>query len=145
MLSRRRSIERGPIAGQLQIFCASLNELWQIMANRQIAQRTLGDVSYTGSGGVGGVGDCTRPLPTKSYPRETSGPRIDRIPPTRPPWRDRQYRELKKSIFSAPSKCPIVLFGPQTNRTILKRLHVVSKLVCLTLVGPRRLLSLIHI
>ena len=33
--------------------------LWQIMANRGIAQRTMGDVSYSRSGGVGGVGDCT--------------------------------------------------------------------------------------
>ena len=33
--------------------------LWQIMANRGIAQRTMGDASYSGSGGVGGVGDCT--------------------------------------------------------------------------------------
>ena len=27
--------------------------------------------------------------------RETTGPRIDRIPSTRPPWWRRQYRELK--------------------------------------------------
>ena len=54
--------------------------LWQIMANRGIAQRTLGDVSYSGSGGVG---DCARLVPTPGDPRETSGPRIDRIPSTR--------------------------------------------------------------
>ena len=52
-------------------------KLWQIMANRGIAPRTLGDVSYTGSGGVGGVGDCPRLLPTLGRPGETSGPRID--------------------------------------------------------------------
>ena len=69
--------------------------LWQIMANRIIAQRTMGDVSYSRSGGVGGVGDCTRLDPILSDPWETSGPRIDRFPPTRPPWWDRQYRELQ--------------------------------------------------
>ena len=94
------------------------------MANRGIAQRTMGDVSYSGSGGVGGVGVCTRPVPTLSNPRDTSGPRIDRIPPTRPPWWGRQYRELKKLFFSAPRKCPIYLFGLLANRTILKRLQV---------------------
>ena len=70
------------------------------------------------------VGDCTRQIPTLGDPRETSGPRIDRLPSTRPPWWRRQYRELKKLFFSAPSKCPIVLFGPVSNRTILKQLHV---------------------
>ena len=35
-------------------------KLWGIMANRGIAQRTMGDVSYSGSGGAGGVGDCAR-------------------------------------------------------------------------------------
>ena len=59
---------------------------------------------------------------------ESSGPRIDRIPPTRPPWRRRQFRELKKLIFSPPSKCPIDLFGPVANRTILKRLHGAASL-----------------
>ena len=58
------------------------------------------------------VGDCPRLLPTKSDPRETSGPQIDRIPSTRPSWRDRQYRELKKLFFSPLSKCPIDRFGP---------------------------------
>ena len=55
---------------------------------------------------------------------ETAGPRIDRIQPARPPWWDRQFRELKKLIFLAPIKCPIDLFGPVANRTILERLHV---------------------
>ena len=31
---------------------------------------------------------------------------------------------IKKKIFSAPSKCPIGLFGPVANGTILERLHV---------------------
>ena len=92
------------------------------MANRGIA-RTLGDVSYSGNGGVDGVGDCTRPAETLSDLRKTSGPRIDRFPLARPPWRDRQYRELKKINFSAPSTCTIDLFGPLANRTVLKRLH----------------------
>ena len=56
--------------------------------------------------------------------RGTSGPRIDRFPPTRPSWRDRQFRELKKLLFSPPRKCPIDLFGPVANGTILKRLQV---------------------
>ena len=58
-----------------------------------------------------------------SDPRETSGPRMDRILPARPPWRRRQFRELKKLIFLAPSKCPIDLFGSLANGRILKRLH----------------------
>ena len=87
-------------------------------------QRTMGDVSYTGSGGVRGVGDCTCPVRTPSDLRETSWSRIDRIPSTRPPWWRRQYRELKKLFFSAPRKCPIYLFGLLANRKILKRLQV---------------------
>ena len=80
-------------------------------------------VCTDGSRRACGIGACARLLPTKSDPRETSGPQIDRIPSTRPSWRDRQYRELKKLFFSAPSKCPIGLFGPVSNRTILKQLH----------------------
>ena len=82
----------------------------------------LADVSLAGSGGVRGVGDCTCIVPTLSALREASGPQIDRIPPTRPPWRRRQYRELKKLLFSPPSKCPIDLFGRIANRTSLKQL-----------------------
>ena len=81
-------------------------------------------VCTDGSRRACGVGACTCLLPTKSDPWETSGPQIDRIPSTRPSWRDCQYCELKKLFFSAPSKCPIVLFGPVSNRTILKQLHV---------------------
>ena len=44
-------------------------------------------------------------------------------PPTRPSWRDRQYRELKKLFFSPPRKCPIDPFGPLANRTVLEQLH----------------------
>ena len=75
------------------------------------------------------VGDCPRLLPTKSDPRETSGPRIDRIPPTRPSWRRRQFRELKKLFFLAPRKCRIDLFGPVANRTVLERQRSKKKLV----------------
>ena len=82
---------------------------------------------YAVSGGVCGVGACTRPLPTQSEPRETSAPQIDRIPSARPSWRDRQYRELKKLFFSPPSKCPIDLSGPSANGTMLKQLHVASR------------------
>ena len=35
----------------------------------KFAQRTLGDVSYTGSGGVGGVGDYACLVQTKKRPR----------------------------------------------------------------------------
>ena len=83
-----------------------------------------------GSGGVGGVGDCTCIFLTPSDPRETSGQRIDRTQPARPSWRDRQYRELKKLIFSAPRKCPIDLFGPVANGTMLKWLHARSEFAC---------------
>ena len=34
---------------------------------------------------------------------------------------------IKKIIFSPPSKCPIDLFGPVSNRTILRRLHGASR------------------
>ncbi len=84
-------------------------------------------VCTDGSRRACGVGACARLVATKSDPRETSGPRIDRIPPTRPSSRDRQYRELKKLIFSAPIKRPTDLFGPVANRTILKQLHARSE------------------
>ena len=58
--------------------------------------------SIDGSARAYAVGDCTCIVPTLGDPRETSGPRIDRIQPARPPWRRRQYRELKKYIFFAP-------------------------------------------
>ena len=40
----------------------------------------------------------------------------------------RQYRDIKKLFFWAPSMCPIDLFGPLANRTILRRLHAVPSL-----------------
>ena len=83
-------------------------------------------VGTDGSAHACGVGDCPRRIPTLGGPGETSGPRIDRIQPARPPWRRRQFRELKKLIFSAPSKRPIDLLGPLSNRTVLRRLHVAS-------------------
>ena len=87
-------------------------------------------VCTDGSAHACGVGDCTCLLPTLGAFGETSGPRIDRIPPTRPPWWRRQYRELKKLFFSAPRKCPIDLFGPVANGTILKRLQVLIGFPC---------------
>ena len=87
-------------------------------------------VCTDGSAHACGVGDCTRLLPTLDALRETSGPRIDRIPPTRRPWRRRQYRDIKKLIFLTPSKCPIGLFGPVANQTTLKRLHAALSFAC---------------
>ena len=52
-------------------------------------------VCTDGSARACGVGDCPCLVSTLGVFGETSGPRIDRIPPTRPPWRRRQYRELK--------------------------------------------------
>ena len=69
------------------------------------------------------VGDCTCIIPTLGGLGETSGPRIDRIPPTRPPWWRRQYRDIKKLIFLAPTTCPSDIIGSFANRTILKQLH----------------------
>ena len=83
-------------------------------------------VCTDGSRRACGVGACARLVATLGGLGETSGPRIDRFPPTRPPWWDRQYRELKKLIFSAPRKCPIGLFGPLAHGTILERLHARS-------------------
>ena len=74
--------------------------------------RELPYISTDGSARACGVGVCPCTVMTSSDPRETSGPRIDRIQPARPSWRRRQFRELKKLIFSAPRKCPIALCGP---------------------------------
>jgi hypothetical protein len=75
------------------------------------------------------VGDCPRLVTTLGALGETSGPRIDRIPLTRPSWWRRQYRELKNLFFLAPDKCPIDLFGPIANGTVLKQLRVVFALL----------------
>ena len=111
-------------------------KLWQIMANGGVAQRTMGDVSYVGSGRACGVGDCPCLIATLGGLGDTPGPRIDRFPPTRPPWWRRQFRELKKLFFWPPSKCSIDLFGPVANGTTLKRL-----LVLFFLFARRRLLG----
>ena len=83
-------------------------------------------VCIDGSRRACGVGDCPCLVPTLGDLRETSGPRIDRIPLTRRPWRRRQYRDIKKLIFLTPSKCPIDLCGPVANRRILKQIHGAS-------------------
>ena len=80
-------------------------------------------VSTDGSTSARGVGACPCLPPTLSNLRETSGPRIDRIPPTCWPWRRRQYRDIKKLIFLTPSTCPIDVFGPVASRRILKQMH----------------------
>ena len=80
-------------------------------------------VYIDGSARAFSVGACPCLASILSDLRETSGPRIDRIQSARPSWRDRQYRELKKVFFFAPSKCRIDLSGPWANRTLRKRLH----------------------
>ena len=72
---------------------------------------------------VRGVGDCTRLIPTLGDPCGTSGPRIDRLPSTRPPWWRRQYRELK-NYFSAPASVPLISLDQYRTERILKQLHV---------------------
>ena len=59
-------------------------------------------VCTDGSRRACGVGACARLLSTKSDLRETSGPRIDRIPSTRPPWWRRQISRINKFIFFGP-------------------------------------------
>ena len=87
-------------------------------------------VDYAPSPGACGVGDCARLLTTLGDPGETFGPRIDRIPQARPPCGvGGRAPRIKKIPFPAPSKCPIDLFGPVANRTILKRLHERSGLL----------------
>ena len=63
-----------------------------------------------------------------SGPNYTLFSGVDRL------WWRRQFRELKKLIFSAPGTCPIALSGPVANGAILKRLQVAQlvKLVCLS-------------
>ena len=106
-------------------------KLWQIMGEFGAWLRELPYLSTAGSARACGVGVCPCIVRTLGALGETSGPRIDRIPPTRPPWRRRLYRELKKLIFSAPSTCPIDLFGPLANGTVLKRLHARSEFALL--------------
>ena len=71
--------------------------------------------------GACGVGSCTRLVPTTSDPRETSEPRIDRIPLAR---LTTPAPRIKKLFFSPSSNLPNDLFGLVSNRTIPKRLHV---------------------
>ena len=85
-------------------------------------------VCTDGSRRACGVGACARLVATLGAPRETSGPRIDRFPSTRPPWCRRQYRDIQKLIFLAPRSRPICLLGPLTDRTMLKWLQVASQI-----------------
>ena len=112
----RRMRQRLELSGELWI--QNFGESWSRAVERK------GPCLYVcadGSARACGVGDCTCLLPTLGVFGETSGPRIDRLPPTRPPWRRRPYRDFKKLIFLAPSKCLIDLFGPVSNWRILKR------------------------
>ena len=103
---------------------SSESKTWGISGQAEcLAERNARYVSIDGSGRACGVGDCTCLHNDPRRPRGDPGPRIDRIPPTRPSWWRRQFRELKKLFFLAPSKCPIDPFGPLANRRILKRLH----------------------
>ena len=61
-------------------------------------------VCTDGSRRACGIGACARLLPTKSDPRETSGPRIDRIPPTRPSMPGPSISRVKKLNFFAPQE-----------------------------------------
>ena len=92
-------------------------------------------VDYAPSPGACGVGACTCIVATLGDPRETSLAGIDRIQPARPAVASSASAPRnKKLLFLAPSTCPIDLFGPVANRTVLKRLHgssVFSNLVCL--------------
>ena len=72
-------------------------------------------VCTDGSRRACGVGARARLIATLGAPRETSGPRIDRFPSTRPPWCRRQYRDIQKLIFLAPSTCLIDLCGSVAN------------------------------
>ena len=103
-------------------------KLWHFVLETTGLRCMLADVSEAGSGHARGVGACACLVTTLSDLRETSGPRIDRFPSTRPPWCRRQYRDIQKLIFLAPRKRPIGTFGPLANRRILKRLHVASKI-----------------
>ena len=85
-------------------------------------------VCTDGSRRACGVGACARLVATLGAPRETTGPRIDRFPPTRPSWWRRHYRDIQKLIFLAPRSRPICLLGPLTDRTMLKWLQVASQI-----------------
>ena len=83
--------------------------LWQIMVQRAIERK--GPCLYVctdGSRRACGVGACARLVATLGAPRETSGPRFDRISLARPPCGLVRLRTAK--LFLAPSTCPIDLF-----------------------------------
>ena len=102
-----------PVLGALQR--ALDRELWRLGPRGLHCHALCLYVSTDGSGRARGIGAYLRLVPTLCDLRETSGPRIDRIPPTRPPWWRRQYRDIKKLMCSAHRKCPIGLCGPVSN------------------------------
>ena len=100
------------------------------MVNVAVVMREL--VDYAPSPGACAIGDCTCIVSTLGDPGEASWAGIDRFPPARPPWSTAASSpRIKKKSFSAPSTCPIDLFGPVANRSVLKRLHGRAGCVCL--------------
>ena len=85
--------------------CLGLSrELWieNLGGSWSRAIERKGPCSYVctdGNAHACGVGDYPCLVTTLGDLGETSGPRIDRNPPTRLPWWRRQYRELKKYFF----------------------------------------------
>ena len=96
---RRNRLTLGPADPRLA--CDEvMNEMIEVAI--RTARRTLG-CTTDGSARACGVGDCPRLVSTLGDSRETSGPRIDRIPPTRPPWWRRRHRGVPAR---GPLRCP---------------------------------------
>ena len=99
-------------------------------------------VDYAPSPGARGVGACARLLPTKSDPRETSGPQIDRIPSTRPSWRDRQYRELKKKKNRPPVSAQLISLDANVHIVLQKQLGSGERRADIRVDAPQQVLAL---
>ena len=125
---RRFSSRTGHLTGLIEYYIAprpkdarrASRELWieNFGGSWSRAVERKGPCLYVctdGSRRACGVGACACIVQTLSELRETSGPRIDKIPLARPTPLARQYRKLKKLIFLAPSKSLIDLFGPVAN------------------------------
>ena len=98
----------GPLRRMRQ--CLGLSrELWieNFGGSWSRAMERKGPCSYVctdGSGRACGVGDCPRLVPTLGDRRETSGPRIDRIPPARPALVASSISRIKKINFFGPQE-----------------------------------------
>ena len=94
------------------------------LANRGIAQRTLGDVYYTGKRRRRRYRRLnvyfTDPRRLRGDLRTTN--RQDST--DAPAMAGSSISRIKKLIFSPPRKCPIALFGPISYGTVLERLLV---------------------